>query len=141
MPQFNYQEHQYDISANHHSGMSVYRPILHLVLQNGENYSKLTHCLLDSGADWCMFGLDKLDALGIDKTNLNVDYSLSFASGYPIYFTRVLMHVYEVGSWEVDAGFCEVFNNQPIALLGHIGFFDRFKVTFDHRNRIFTVDP
>jgi hypothetical protein len=141
MPQFNYEEHQYDISTNHHSGMSVHRPILNAVLQSGENYSEVINCLVDSGADWCMFGLDKLDALGIDKSNLNIDFSLSFAAGHPIYFTTIQLHVYDVGSWEVDAGFCEVFNHQPVAILGQIGFFDRFKVMFDHRNRIFIVDP
>lgn len=141
MPQFSYEQHQYDVGTNQHSGMQIFRPILRAIVQSGDRYTELVHCLVDSGADWCMFGLDQLDVLGIDRSNLGIDYSLSFAAGHPIYFAPVTLHVYQLGSWETEVGFCEVFNNQPLAILGHIGFFDRFNVSFDHRNRIFTANP
>lgn len=121
--------------------MCVRRPILHAVLQNGDEYTNIIHCLVDSGADWCMFGIEKLAELGLEKRDLKFDYSLAFAAGQPIYFATVTMHVHELGSWKVHAGFSEALNNQQVGMLGHIGFFDRFKVSFDHRNGSFTVDP
>jgi hypothetical protein len=43
-------------------------------------------------------------------------------------------------AFKTYAGFTPGMDNQGIGLLGQTGFFENFRVTFDHKARIFTIE-
>jgi hypothetical protein len=87
---------------------------------------------VDSGSPYCIFRWDLATYLGIDLSNSFHDDVSGIIAGTSekIYFHKVKLQV--DGEWliEITAGFVKKFNTAGI--LGRIGFFDNFKITFDH---------
>lgn len=141
MPSFPYFENRYDNPKDCHYGQQVFRPLLGTMLENDGKFSCETWSLVDSGGDYCMFPLAFLDELGIDKSTLKSWHPLGLGEGEPAYFATVTVHVMGLGSFEAEVAFSERIKVSEFSILGNIGFFDQFKVAFDHRNRVFSVNP
>jgi hypothetical protein len=57
------------------------------------------------------------------------------AEGHTIYFATVTLHVMGMEeSGEIEAGLTEYLDGKGMAVLGHNGFFDRYKVMFNRPN-------
>jgi hypothetical protein len=139
MAKFEYTKIQYVESDCCHSGKEVFRPVINVILENDGHFSGMIPCLVDSGADWCMFPLEMLEQLGIDHNDLGFDYSHGFAAENPIYFTTVRLHNMELGFWDIEAGFTAFLNGESFGMVGHTGFFDRCKVLFDRPRLNFEI--
>jgi hypothetical protein len=111
------------------------------VLEHDGKFSSQTWSLVDSGGDYCMFPLTFLAELGIDRSTLKSWHPLGLGEGFLAYFSTVTVHVLGLDSFEAEAAFSERIRVEEFSILGNKGFFDQFKVAFDHRNRVFSVDP
>jgi hypothetical protein len=142
MAKFPYIEYVRDENSGCHSGQKVHRPLLGIMLENGGKFSIEMFALLDSGADYCLFPYQFLEELGIEKAGLGVDFPLGMAEGHTIYFATVTLHVMGMEeSGEIEAGFTEYLDGKGMAVLGHNGFFDRYKVMFNRPNFSFEILP
>jgi hypothetical protein len=141
MTTFAYSKYTYLESAGCHSGKDVFRPVVYVILEHIGAFSTAVESLIDTGADYCLFPLDFLGELGIEKDGLGIDYSLGLAEGHPIYFASVTLHIMNLESRKILAGFTEYLNGKGAAFLGNLGFFDQYRVTFDRANLSFKVTP
>lgn len=99
---------------------------------------------VDTGADQCVFPLSFAVALGLDPLRLKQTVTAGVGSTANItYFSNILVDIpISTGvtlSFEVYAGFTDGLEAIGYGLLGQTGFFEKFKLTFDHRNKIFTI--
>jgi len=141
MPNFSYTESRYENPQDRHYGQPVFRPFLGTMLERDGRFSTKIWSLVDSGGDYCMFPLTFLDELGIDRSTLKTSRPFGMGEGFPAYFATVTVHVMGLDSFEEEVAFCERVRAEDFAILGNRGFFDRFRIAFDHRNRIFSVNP
>jgi len=44
-------------------------------------------------------------------------------------------------TFDLYAGFCSTMEHVGLGLLGQDGFFSKFKVSIDHRNQCFDIEP
>jgi len=141
MPKFNYQKDQCIESGGCHSLQDIYRPILTVGLESDVVVlMELLPCLLDTGADWCLFPIEFLEGLEIERNGLGIDYPQGLGHGHPAYSANVKIHVPEMRiSWEASVGFSQSLKEYGV--LGHNGFFDRHKVIFDRPNLGFEIIP
>jgi hypothetical protein len=56
------------------------------------------------------------------------------------WFFRVTLHIGTLISYQVPVGFTAALEGLGFGLLGQNGFFDRFKVEFDLRNKVFFLE-
>jgi hypothetical protein len=75
------------------------------MLENDGKFSDPLLCVVDSGGDWCLFPLDFLEPLGIDKNGLSIDYPHGLGEGCEAYFATVTLHAMNLGFWETCVGF------------------------------------
>jgi hypothetical protein len=139
MPKFEYEKHQYIESEGCHSGQEIFRPILGIALENDGKFSDPLPCLIDSGGDWCLFPLDFLEPLGMEKIGLGIDYPQGLGEGCEAYFGTVTIHAMNLGFWEASVGFSAKLNGKGFGVLGQNGFFDQCKVLFDRPNFSFEI--
>ena len=116
-----------------------WRPILNVAITYGRARSQRIEAIVDSGSDYCLFHASIGESIGIDVTS-GIPGSLGGAIGGSrgeLYYHRV--RLFAVGeSYDIVAGF---FPGLSVpALLGQVGFFDRFTVTFDHTGQPPCVD-
>lgn len=110
-------------------------PLLHVRLKSGKNIIDLD-CLVDSGAGACVFNREIADALGIDLSKApTTEYEAVGGATLKARVHAVQLQV--VGfddEWlKLDVGFIP---EDEIPLLGQIGFFDKFEITFrTYRNQ------
>ena len=93
--------------------------------------------LLDTGASYCVFPEEYAEKLGID-TSIASKREIVTAVPTP---EPIMMNVCGV---PLDFGFAKYrtlvgFHKVNYAVLGHLGFFDHFKVAFDTANRQFII--
>jgi hypothetical protein len=93
---------------------------------------------VDSGSPYCLFKIGLADLIGLDpkKDPVFTDELKGVVEGATdtVYFHKVKL-LFDAGHQiQVVAGFAKGLSTQ--AILGRNGFFDHFKVTFDH-----SVDP
>ena len=102
---------------------------------NGAEYS--VFALVDSGADFCFFPLDIGLRLGFRPSG-GGERLMRGITGSPTacYVWRVTLK-FAFGSMDVEAGFSPDIEH---AILGQNGFFDRVKVMFDRRKKLFTIE-
>lgn len=119
---------------------AVFRPVIDIrLLWNSQ--STQYRVLIDSGADFCIFHSDVAAVLGIPiaRGKKMIFYG---TSGTPqvAYFHNIKM---EIGGWpmELYCGFSPDMNSLPYGLLGQTGFFDRFKIEFDYKNKRIELKP
>ena len=114
-------------------------PLLHVRLKNGKNFVDLD-CLVDSGAGACVFNREIAEALGIDLSKaVTKDFEVVGGASLQAKIEKVQLQV--VGfddEWlTIDAGFIP---EDEIPLLGQVGFFDKFEITFRTYRNQFSIE-
>lgn len=111
-----------------------WEPMLRLRLLHRHTPSNRIYAYVDSGSPYCLFHMALADLIGLDATKnpLFVDTLRGVVKGEtdPLYFHKITL-LLDIGHRiEVVAGFAKRISTQGI--LGRNGFFDAFKVNFDH---------
>jgi len=109
-------------------------PVLPVRLANQTSnlMTKPFHAVVDSGSSACLFHADFLGPLGLNHKD-GIEDSLGGVgrqASIPVYYHDISILVgidWKIG---VRAGFSEEL--AVAGLLGRLGFFDSFRVTFDH---------
>lgn len=117
-----------------------YKPIIPLRLVNPKNNKGIkVDALIDSGADATVFAAVFGRDIGIKVKN-GEKAQLSGLSGKVInvYFHEIVL---EVGGNKVKSFVGFTYAKGVAAILGQIGFFDKFKVGFDQAKGIIEVIP
>ena len=88
--------------------------------------------VVDSGSPYCLFKTDIADFLHIDLTNAPRGQMGGVIGGPQdvTYFHRITLQVENNWTFDVLGAFMKKL--AVPAILGRVGFFDRFTVTFDH---------
>jgi predicted aspartyl protease len=127
---------------------TVYRPFVDIYLTN-EDKTVLCSGLVDSGADYCQFPSRLIDQLGL-KENQDRATSVSVGSRTEAFVHTVKISILsfpDIPAFEAPICFVDNMNEDWIlsgrcaGMLGQIGFFDMFKVSFDSRKRTFALEP
>lgn len=86
--------------------------------------------VIDSGSSFCLFHSAVGEDIGLDIESGELDETMG-VSGTPTRIYRHVVSLHFLGNmFEIRAGFTEQL---PLAgLLGRSGFFEHFKITFDH---------
>lgn len=122
----------------------VYLPLARVVL----NYKK-THkitpkpisALIDSGADVC-FCNDLIGAwLGVrlDKIKIEKEFTAVNMSTFKTKSQIITLHAFGK-SYDCKFYFTDVLPKHTPIILGQIGFFDHFKITFDYQNKLMDIE-
>ncbi|OLE51529.1 MAG: hypothetical protein AUG51_22360 [Acidobacteria bacterium 13_1_20CM_3_53_8] len=118
----------------------VKRPLLQVTLFNGAKH-QVVISLVDSGADVFLFHSSIADRLGIDMKSEKPVSIDGIASGQPIeaYFHTVQLQVQDFpDKIEIQVGFTE--SDGVDGLLGQVGFFENYKITFERYRGCFWVE-
>lgn len=116
------------------------RPLLQVRLLYGGNYQDQL-CLIDSGADYCLFNSSIADILGMDWKNGRPQDFYGIAEGAAIkaYMHGIKLQIQGFSeSIDVEAGFTD--SNEVDGLLGQSGFFDNYRITFERYRGRFEVE-
>jgi hypothetical protein len=121
------------------NGRSIRRPVLSLALQNGARRLSC-YSVVDSGADYCLFPLSFMQPLGLNPLISPVDTTSGVgSSSIPTHFSNVTLDL-GLLQFTVYAGFSPGMEHLGIGLLGQVGFFERFRITFDYANKLFVLE-
>ena len=140
---FDYARYEFPPSATHPHGRTVLRPWLTTRVSTtaGARFVRCTACL-DTGADSCIFPLPIARRIGLDITSMPKGETTGVGGKKDVYYANVRIEIpLPPGQgnsmvFETRVGFVE---DLGIGLLGQVGFFDRFDVTFTQRQGIFTI--
>jgi hypothetical protein len=118
----------------------IKRPLLQVTLHKG---TKRTNpiCLVDSGADDCLFHASLAKLLGIDLKSGKLKIFSGIAAGHPIegYLHTVELQPYGMSD-KVEVGVYFTEADGVSGLLGQTGFFENFKVSFEQYKGQFEVE-
>jgi Aspartyl protease len=115
------------------------RPILQVRLYYGPNRQDI-RCLVDSGADDCLFHTSVGDRLGIDVQAGRLKRFAGIAAGH---FVEAYMHALQMQiqgfseKIDLEAGFTD--SEWVYGILGQSGFFANYRVTFERFRGRFEV--
>lgn len=115
------------------NGKSVKRPLIPVTFMNGEA-SFETAALLDSGADICAMNQEMAEVLGLDLSGKR-ELCYGVTGSAEAVLTKVTITI-ERGHERYPMTIpikVLLTDNMKIPLLGQLGFFDEFKITFDKR--------
>jgi hypothetical protein len=123
------------------------RPFLPIFLINGPKVVRV-FAVVDSGADSCVFPASLASHLGIVLPNQNSsvfcgtgnDAQLAFYEDIKVAVWSVVDRKIAL-TFDLYAGFCSTMEHVGLGLLGQDGFFSKFKVSIDHRNQCFDIEP
>jgi hypothetical protein len=111
-----------------------WEPLLPVRLGYKHARSPRLFAYVDSGSPYCLFKADLATLVGLDpiKNPLFIDNLSGVVDGPKdlAYFHKVIVYLEAGHRIEVIAGFSKKLNTAGI--LGRSGFFEQFKVTFDH---------
>lgn len=98
-------------------------------------------CLLDSGADSCIFDTQIGNMLGLDIKSGRVEEFQGIApSSVPAYFHKIKYQIVGIDvKYEMEASFMD--NLTGGGLLGQEGFFDNFTIKFERASNKFEINP
>lgn len=120
--------------------ITVHRPILRIKIAGLQGKATI-HALADTGADCSIFSLEVADRIGV---NLQLDRPLEVCgigdNDVELFAGEVeleLRHSGKAVHWKSSVLFGDVESN----LLGQLGFFEFFTVSFDYDARKFEVLP
>jgi hypothetical protein len=127
---------------------ALYRPVIPIHVYSPDLKYKFRHyALLDTGADYNLFHAGLLDILNVDylKEGKREDMSGIEGTAVETYFHDVAI---EIGPWRYEAytgftnyGMVSTSDQMLYGILGQVGFFERFKVTFDYKKREIEIRP
>lgn len=122
---------------------TIYAPILKtsLFYKNNERFD--FDCIIDSGADFCVFPANLGELAGLDVFGGNNLVTFGIGGKEMLYFHNVKVEVIikdEPWIFECRAGFSTKLNSKGIGFLGRDGFFDLFQeVTFNQKAKMFRL--
>lgn len=108
-------------------------PYVKIRVSANHQSTPMLHAVIDSGASYCLFRADVADFLHIDLTKAPTA-SMGGVIGGPkdtVYFHAVNVVIENNWTINIFAGFMKKLSVP--ALLGRVGFFDKFQVLFDHQ--------
>lgn len=135
------------------NGRTALYPLLPISLAcNGTQIDCLG--LVDSGAEYCVFPGKFLSTLGIDRALAPFEESVKTPAGKAgAYFHEATVQLSSpdsdgiTPSWSIYAGFADCLDEWAtddrgvsMAILGQVGFFDRFKIIFDLQGKRFELE-
>lgn len=107
------------------------RPLLQVTLFNGTKHKQVV-CLVDSGADECLFHASIGRRLGIDIESGRYKRFDGIAGSLEAYIHVIEIQIQDLPERvQIAAGFTE--SDGVDAILGQAGFFDNFRICFDRR--------
>lgn len=119
-----------------------YRPMIDIHLWNTDLTQRVRYyALLDTGADYNLFHADLAELIGIRDVRNDKEQELFGIEGEGIksYFHDIII---EAGGWKFKSysGFTNfegkrTLDKMPYGILGQVGFFEYFKVTFDYEKQ------
>lgn len=118
----------------------IKRPLLQVTLSKGAKHVNLI-CLVDSGADDCLFPESLTKLLDIDLKSGDLKQFAGIAAGHIVgaYRHTIGLQVHGLPEKvEIDAYFTE--GDYVQGLLGQTGFFENFKVSFERYKGQFDVE-
>jgi hypothetical protein len=130
-----------ELSAAFPDGTWFARPCIKVNLRTAGD--KETHHFLaiaDTGADYCVFPADFADRLGLDYETMPSAPAFGIGSNEEFRFSVVEMEVDQLGIWPVYVAFYRGWDGRNSGLLGHFGFLERFKATFDLSRDAFQLE-
>ena len=138
---FPYKKFQADPIESHPDRKRLLRPVIPVRIINGDKTQRY-ECLIDSGADYCIFhaGIGEIIELDI-KSGPILKFSGTGGIKQNAYFHDI--HI-EVGGWKYScyAGFSYDIENLPFGILGQEDFFNLFVVILDkEKERIELIIP
>jgi hypothetical protein len=98
------------------------------------------YALVDTGSDYCLFPSDFTPHLGLDFTQMPSITGYGIGQDNDMRFATLDLEITGLGKWLVYAAFSRLWDGRETGLIGHVGFFDRFKVRFDWRSKIFEIE-
>ena len=145
MPSFSFDYDRYEStpSAAHPHGRTVLRPWLtaRVSMAYGEPFMSCTACL-DTGADDCVFPFPIAERIGLDIASMPKGETVGVGGKKDIYYANACIEILLPPGqgnsmvFKTRVGFVQ---DLGIGLLGQVGFFDRFDVSFSQRRGIFTI--
>lgn len=114
-----------------------YAPIVYLQTWTGNRWLYL-QAYVDSGASWSVFHVDVAQLLGIKLSRAKRHYiALGNGSVLPIYLNHIRVR-FAGAEFTAPAGFSDALR-VGFNLLGRAGFFSRFSMCFNDRERLLTA--
>ncbi len=112
-----------------------YRPLIDIKLRNGAIEIGYI-ALVDSGADYCIFHSDTAALLGVDLNKLKTSQFAGIGKDktYKSYMGMIDIGIQDI-YYTVPVFFSADISANSYGILGQIGFFDKFKVTFNYKNK------
>lgn len=107
-------------------------PFLKIRVSANHQSTPVLPAIVDSGSPYCLFRAGVADFLGIDLKKCPKSEIGGIIGGPKdfVYFHTVNLVIESNWTISVFAGFMKKLGTQ--AILGRVGFFDKFLVTFDH---------
>ena len=107
----------------------IKRPMLQVTLFNGTKRQQIV-CLIDSGADECLFHSSVARSLGIDVESGRYKEFDGIAGSIEAYIHPVEIQIQDFAERvKIEAGFTE--SEGVHAILGQAGFFENFRTCFE----------
>jgi hypothetical protein len=138
--EYSYTLQELDRSAAFPTGHNAPRALVSANLSLGERETGRFVAIADTGADYCSFPADLAAALGLDFDQMPSANAFGLGDKANFRFSMVTLEVDQLGSWSIYAAFCKDWNGRKLGFLGQLGFFDRFRVTFDLQNGVFEIE-
>jgi len=125
----------------HPSGSTAHRPlILATVTAPGGAWFPCL-ALADSGADVCLFPFKLAVQLQLDIENLPKSLTGGVGSAANLtYYDTVSIDLGDGIKFSAYVGFTQGLDAAGFGLLGQSGFFEQFRVEFDHKRKTFSIE-
>jgi hypothetical protein len=82
-----------------------------------------------------------MQPLGLDPLTIPVEQTAGVgSSSVPTQYAHVTVDIQGIGQFAAFAGFTSGLDPVGLGLLGQMGFFERFKIAFDHANKTYTIE-
>lgn len=118
-------------------GPLVCRPIIAVRIGINGFWTEPIQGVVDTGADYCIFFGNCAEKLGLDLDKLPIAPAQGLGKSI-LRVAPVDLDTGCLGSWQIRAAFTP--NEFPFALLGHVGFLEKFKFSTNLRGSRFTLE-
>ncbi len=82
-----------------------------------------------------------MQQLGLDPLTIPIQQTVGVGSrSVPTQYADITVELDGIAQFPVCAAFTSGMDPMGFGLLGQTGFFERFKIAFDHRNGVFTIE-
>ncbi len=82
-----------------------------------------------------------MQLLGLDPSVIPIEQTVGVGSrSVPTQYADVTVDIQGIARFPVYAAFTSGMDSMGFGLLGQMGFFERFKIAFDHKNGVYTIE-